>query len=103
MRPIVLDECVKLRDPCSNRSREIPPAAFGGGIVDSLFRYNFRPEGGDDVISDVAADYMLSGWIFLYNLVILGQTILQILEGLISCRTNEHNRSQSHMFAVQLT
>ena len=30
VRPIVLDKCVKFRDPSLNRSREIPPEAAGG-------------------------------------------------------------------------
>ena len=42
--PTVPDKIVKFRDPCLNRSRVIPPEAVGGGIFDSFFRYNFRPE-----------------------------------------------------------
>ena len=34
--PIVLDKCVKFRDPSLNRSQEIPHEATGGGIFDSL-------------------------------------------------------------------
>ena len=30
--PIAIDKCVKCRDPCLNRTQEIPPEAVGGGI-----------------------------------------------------------------------
>ena len=56
MRPFVLDKCVKFCGPSLNCSREIPPEAIGGGIYDSFFRYNFRLEADNDVISDVAVD-----------------------------------------------
>ena len=45
---------MKFRDSSLNRSRKIPHKAAGGGILDSIFRYNFRPE--DDVISSVDVD-----------------------------------------------
>ena len=48
----------KFLDPCLNRLREIPPEAVGGGIFDSFFRYNFRREVGNDVISGMAVDYV---------------------------------------------
>ena len=35
--PIVLDKCVKFRDPHLDRSREIPPEAVGGSIFDKFF------------------------------------------------------------------
>ena len=50
---------VKFRDPYLNRSREIPPEAVGGGIFDSCFRYKFRPEVDNDVLSGVAVDYIV--------------------------------------------
>ena len=56
--PIILDKCVKFRDPRLNRSREIPSKAVRDGILDSVFRYNFRPEVENDVISSVAVDYV---------------------------------------------
>ena len=34
--PIVLDKCVKFRDPCLNRSRDIPPEAALFSTVYSL-------------------------------------------------------------------
>ena len=37
VRPIVFDEGEKFRDPCPNRSREIPPEVVGCGIFDSFF------------------------------------------------------------------
>ena len=55
MRPIVLDKCVKFRDPNLNRSPEIPAEVVGGGILD-IFCFNFRPEVDNDVISDLAVD-----------------------------------------------
>ena len=56
VRPIILDACVKLRDPCLNRSRRIPPEAVRGGIFDSFFHYDFRPVVDNDVISRPAVD-----------------------------------------------
>ena len=50
--PIVPD----FRDPCMHNSREIPPEAVGGGIIDSCFPDNFRPEAGGDVISGVVVE-----------------------------------------------
>ena len=44
-----------------NRHREIPPVAVEGGIFDSFFRYNFRPEVDNDVISGLAIDYVGMG------------------------------------------
>ena len=54
MRLIVLDKCVKFRVSCLNRRREILQKALEGGIFDSFFRANFRPEVVSDVISGVA-------------------------------------------------
>ena len=54
--PMVLDKCVKFRDLSLNHSREIPREAVGGGIFDSFFRYNFRPEVDNDAIFSVAVD-----------------------------------------------
>ena len=47
---------VQIRDPSSNRSREIAPEAVEGGIVDRFFPYHFRPEVDNDVISGVTVD-----------------------------------------------
>ena len=58
MRPIVLDNCVKCPDPCLKSSRKIPPVAVGGGIFDSFFCNNFRPEVDSDVIFGVSVDYV---------------------------------------------
>ena len=55
---IVLEKYAKFGDPCSNRSQEIPPEAVESGIFDSLFRYNFRREVDNDVVSGVAIDYV---------------------------------------------
>ena len=58
MRLIVPDKFVKFRDPCLSRSREkIPPETVGCGIFLS-FRYNFRPEVDNDVISGMAGGYV---------------------------------------------
>ena len=38
------------------RSRAIPPEAVGIGNFHSFFRYNFRPQGGNDVRSGAAVD-----------------------------------------------
>ena len=68
MRPIVLDKRVQFCDPSLNRSREIPAEAGGGGMFDSFFRCNFQPEVGNDVMSDVAVDYVIIDvhvcWVF---------------------------------------
>ena len=48
----------KFRDPCLNRSGEIPPEAVGNSIFDSFFRFNFRPEVDTDVISGVALEHV---------------------------------------------
>ena len=53
-----LNEYVKFRDSCLNYSREIPPIPVKGGIFDSFFHYNFRPEVGNDVISGVTVYYV---------------------------------------------
>ena len=58
MRPVVFDDNLKFRDPSLNRSREIPLEVVGGGIFDSCFCYNFRPDIGNDVLSSVAVDYV---------------------------------------------
>ena len=51
---VVPDKSVKFRDPCSKLSREVPPEAVGGGILDSFFsRENLRPEVDSDVIPGV--------------------------------------------------
>ena len=55
VRPVALDESVKLHDPSLNRSPEIPTEAVGGDIFD-CFLYNFRHEVDNDVISGVAID-----------------------------------------------
>ena len=44
-RPIVLDKCVKFRDPCLNCSWEV-------------FLYDFRPEIDNDIKYSVAVDYV---------------------------------------------
>ena len=54
--PTLLDRCVKFRCHSLNASREILPEAVGGGISDSFFRYNFRPEVDNDVLFGVAVD-----------------------------------------------
>ena len=60
MKPIVLEKHVKFCDcdPRLNRSGDILLEAVGRGIFDSFFRYTFRPEVDNDVISDVTADYV---------------------------------------------
>ena len=42
LRPIVPDKCAKFRDPCSTRSREIPPGAVGGGTFDRKLTTGIR-------------------------------------------------------------
>ena len=56
MRRIILDKCVKFREPSLNRSREIQPKAVASGIFDSIFCYSLRPEVHNDVISGTAVD-----------------------------------------------
>ena len=46
---------LKLLDPSLNHSREIASKAVGGGIS-TVFRYHFRPETDNDVISGVSVD-----------------------------------------------
>ena len=53
-----------------------------------------RPETDSDVISGLAVDNV--GMDIPLNLVILGQTVFEILEELISCRTNEHKMAYSN-------
>ena len=48
---------MKFRDPCLNRSREVPPKAVGSGIC-SFFRYKFRPDVEYDVISGMVIDHV---------------------------------------------
>ena len=71
--PIVPDKPVKFRDSRSNLSREIPPEAVRGGIVDGFVQDNFRLEVISDVISGVVVDPTGVK-------VILGQTVLEIHE-----------------------
>ena len=58
VRQIFLDKVVKLGDPCLNRSREIPPRTVPGGIFDSCFHHNFRPEVDNDIIFAMAVDHV---------------------------------------------
>ena len=51
MRPIVRNKYAEFRDPCFNRSPEIPYEAFGDAIFNRFFRYNFPLEVDNDVIS----------------------------------------------------
>ena len=55
VRQIVLEKCIKFSRPGLNRSQEIPSEAIRSGIFD-IFRYNFRPEVDNDVVSGVAID-----------------------------------------------
>ena len=56
--PIVLDKCVKFRDPCYNRYREIPLEAAGGVIFVSFFALTSdRKYIDNDVISDVRVKF----------------------------------------------
>ena len=50
----ILEKCVKFRYPSSNRSREIPPEAVGGGRFDSFFA--ITSDRNKDVISGVDVD-----------------------------------------------
>ena len=84
--PVVLDKHVKFHDPSLNRSQEIPHKAAWGSILDCFFSYNFWPEVDNDVISGTAVDNV--GMDVPLNLVILGQTVFEIFEQLISCLTN---------------
>ena len=54
VRPVVFDKCVQFRDHRLNRFREIPPETVVRGIFDSFFRYNFRPEVDNSVVSSTA-------------------------------------------------
>ena len=55
-RTIVFDKCVKFHDPCSNGSREIPlETVVRRWYFRQLFRYKFRPEIDNDVISGAPA------------------------------------------------
>ena len=54
--PFVSNKYVKFHDSGLKRSREIPPEAVGDCILDRFLKYNFRPEGDNDVISSVAVE-----------------------------------------------
>ena len=86
MGAFALDKLVKLRDPCLNFSREIPPEAVGGGIFDS-FHDNFRPEVVSDVISGGAVEHVGVD-VHVEYVDDSGQSVLEIFDGLIVCRTN---------------
>ena len=67
--PVVLDKCVKLRDPSLNCSQEIPPQAIGGSIFDC-----FSPITSDQKqIMTLYPVWLLtmSVWMSVENLVIL--------------------------------
>ena len=57
---VVRDKRVKFRDPRLNRSREIPPKAVCGGILDRFFKHsdNCQPEVASVVISGMAVQYV---------------------------------------------
>ena len=57
MGPIIPDNCVKISDPCLNRSREIPPEAARGSIFDRFLNFDkCQQEGASDIISSLVAD-----------------------------------------------
>ena len=61
VQPVVPDKCVKSHDSILTRSREIPPAAVGGGTFDCFFSsYYFRSEVDSDIISGVVVENI--GW-----------------------------------------
>ena len=67
---------VKFRDPRVNRSGEIRHEVIGGGIFDSFFRDNFRPEVASVVVSRAVVEVGTDVG------VILGQTVLEIRQPL---------------------
>ena len=94
MGPIVLDKCVRFRGHSINSSQEIPPEAVRIGIFDSFFRYYFRPEVDNDVISGVAADNVgMDVWVKFGDSRSKGQTVFEIFQELFSCRTNERDQA----------
>ena len=57
VRQVVFKKGANYGHPRLNRILEISPEAVGTDIFDSSgFRYNLRPEGDSDVLSDVAID-----------------------------------------------
>ena len=61
------------------RPTKIRSKAVGGSIFDRFSNfYKWRPEVADDVILGLAVDYV--GLDVLVNLVILGQTVLEIYD-----------------------
>ena len=55
------DKRVKYGGHGTNRSREIPTEAVGGGIFDGFFSRTFRPEVTSDIISSADVDQVGNG------------------------------------------
>ena len=87
-------------DPRLNRSWEIPPEAVDGGIFDRVLNFdNCQPEVASDDISGVVVDP--TGMDVVSNLVILGQTVLEIYDCLTLWQTTpeyagHHTRLKRH-------
>ena len=92
MGPVVLDKHVKFHDPGLNRSREIPPEALGCGIF-YCFPFNFRAEVDNDVVSGRAVENV--GMDVPKEFGDSSQTVSEIFEELLSCRTNERTFSKT--------
>ena len=78
---LVVPDGLKFHDPRLNRSRNIRLKGVVTGIFDSFFRDNFRPEVASDVKSGVVVDRR-PVWVLAWNLIILGQTVLELFEPL---------------------
>ena len=77
---IVPNKAVKFRDHPLDHSREIRPKLVRSSFCDSFFHDSFRLQEVSDVIPGVAVDQV--GMDVHENLVILGQSVLEIYEPL---------------------
>ena len=78
--PIVLDKRVKFGDPRTNCAREIPTEAVGGGIFDGFCAMTSNWK--QIVMSYQVWPQSSLVWMSMQNLVILGQTGLEIYDSL---------------------
>ena len=96
---VISDKFVRPLSSISAKNFEIRAKPFSRNSIRSrrrryfrqFFHYNFGPEVNSDVISGVAEDYIRVD--ATQNLVLLRQTVFEIFEVLISCRTNEQNEA----------
>ena len=86
VRQIAAEKCVKFSHPRLNDSGEILPETIGIGNFDSFFRYKFRSEVDNDVISVAAGDYIDPDVRIKFGGSRLNS--FEIFDELLSCRTN---------------